>query len=418
MSEHRDKSADTAKRGIELQPMPLPYRALGTLFSTFGAHPYSMEPERIKAAAARDAGLPARFSDAVEEGLARACRALRDEANLHWFGRANLWELMVTGLSAKLRVDDLYRRHPELDETPLRPPLIVVGLPRSGTTFLHRLLADTDDARAIRFYEHLRPLPPDGPDVRRLRAEVKFAPWRRLGAQYNLDAIHYVRPGEADECHFSLRLCMHSTIYWSMAPTHSYLEWLLQQDAREAYQTYRRVLLCMQRENPSGRMTLKCPSHLAFLPTLTEVVPEAMLVQIHRAPESIAASEASLMLALHATSVRELDWRRSVQSNLGKITTYANRSADFADTEVGQRVKHVDYRRLTSEPVAVAREIREHFGLAYGPDHERRLQRYAHQNRQHKRGRHRYSAEQYEFDPDAIAPRFARYRARFAEWLS
>ncbi len=404
-------------RGIDLRPMPFPYRAAGRLLSTLRMKPYPMDPERIKAAAARDAGLPPRFGDFIEEALDRLCHALREEAALHWFGRANLWELMVTGLSSRLQLDELYRQSPELERTPLTPPLIVLGLPRSGTTFLHRLLADTDDARAMCFFEHLRPLPPKGLDLRRFRTELKFAPWRHIGTQYNLDSIHYVRPGEADECNFSLRLSMRSTIFWSLAPTHSYLHWLLGQDLRETYRTYRRVLLCMQRQNPGCRMTLKCPSHSAFLPALTEAIPEAMLIQTHRAPESIIASESSLMLALQATSVETLDWRRSVQTNIDKVAAYADRSADFADTEAGRAVLHVDYRRLVSESVTVAREIREHFGLGFGPGHARRLEHYARDNRQHKRGRHRYSMQKYELDPEDIERRFAKYRERFAEWL-
>ncbi len=403
--------------GLQQVPLPWSMRLLGGLFDALRWKPWTLEPERLMRAAGRAAGLPPLFPPHVHEALNRLCTALNEEAELHWFGRANQQDFIVTGLAALLRVEDAFRKDPALAQTPLVPPLVVLGLPRSGTTFLHRLLCDTPDARALPFYEHVHPVPGRGPDLRRLELEVKFVPWRMVADQYHLDAIHFVRPGEADECNFSLRLGMRSMVFWSTAPIYSYLEWVLQQDMREAYQTYRRVLQHIQHRSPGKRLTLKCPSHCAYLPALVEAIPEALLVQTHRTPEVISASEGSLILALQATATRSLDWRRSVQANLDKVTVYANRTAEFADTEAGKRVHHVDYRRLLSEPVEVAREIREGFGLPFTEDHARRLRRYAEANRQHKHGRHRYSLQRFELDEADIRARFAPYRRRFAPWL-
>lgn len=404
-------------QGLQVRPLPLPLRAISGVLSALRWSPWPMEPDRLKQAAGQAAGLPPVFADHVEVALERLCDALNREGNLHWFGRANQWDFIVTGLTALLRIEALFRAHPELDALPLVPPLVVTGLPRSGTTFLHRLLADTADARAIPFYEHVHPLRPAGLDLRRLEVEAKFVPWRMVASRYDMDAIHYVRPGEADECNFALRLGMRSMVFWSTATVYSYLEWLLEQDMHDAYRTYRRVLQLIQRDAPGQRLTLKCPSHAAFLPALTAALPEAMIVQTHRDPEVIAASEGSLILALQATSTSELDWRRSVQANLRKVVTYADRVVAFADTAAGGRVHHVNYRRLVAEPVEVAAEIRRGFGLPFDAEHAARLARYARSNRQHKHGHHRYSLEQYELDRESIGRSFAAYRARFAAWL-
>ena len=122
--------------------------------------------------------------------------------------------------------------------------LIVTGLPRSGTTFLHRLLCEVPDARPIPFYEHIRPIRRSSRfDFRRFEIEAKFFPWKLVADQYNMDAIHYVRPNEPDECNFALRIGMRSIVFWETAYIPSYLHWLLSQDMTVAYRDYRRVLL-------------------------------------------------------------------------------------------------------------------------------------------------------------------------------
>ena len=406
-------------KGLQCRPLPLPLRALGGTFDAVGWTPWRLEPEILLEAAGKAAGLEPDFPEHVHEALGVLCRSIAGEARLHWFGRANQWDFIVTGLATLLQLDAAFASDPSLAEQELVPPLVVTGLHRSGTTFLHRLLCDTPDARAIPFYEHVYPVPPRrGPDLRRLEIEAKFLPWRMVASQYELDAIHFVRPAEADECNFALRLGMRSMVFWSTAPVYEYLHWILEADLHEAYGTYRRVMQLLQRASPGRRLTLKCPSHAGFLPALVHALPEAHLVLTHRQPETTAASEASLILALQATGAEELDWRRTVQGNLHKVTTYADRLVSFADSEAGASAHHVDYRRLVKEPVAVAREIRQGFGLNYTEEHEARLQGYAQANRQHKHGRHQYSLERFDLDGADVRRRFGAYTERFEPWLS
>ena len=403
--------------GLDLRPLPPLMRVVGGAFRLLRWEPWPLTPAALMEAAGRRVGLPPVFAPHVHEALGQLCASLHAEADLHWFGRANQWDFIVSGLAALLELEARFAAEPSLDETPLVPPLVVTGLPRSGTTFLHRLLCDTPDARPIPFYEHVYPLPSRGLDLRRLDVEAKFIPWRMVADRYDMDAIHFVRPNEPDECNFSLRVGMRSMLFWSTAPVYGYLEWLLRQDLKETYRTYRRLLILLQRGSPGRRLTLKCPSHAAFLPALVEAIPEALVVQTHREPSTIAASEGSLILALQATATRSLDWRRTVGANLDKVHTYATRLVAFADTDAGARVHHVAYRRLVAAPVEVAREIREGFGLGWTAEHARRIEGHARTNPQHKHGRHDYSLARYALDAGAIDARFAAYRQRFLPWL-
>ena len=151
-----------AAPGLEPQPLPTHFRMLGGVFGLLRRDRHALDPERLARAASRRAGLPDRLPASVGDGLERFCRAARDEAELHWYGRAVLWDLVVSGLAARLRLDAAFAAEPGLADTPLIAPLIICGLPRSGSTFLHRLLAHTEDAQPVKLYEHLEPLRPLG----------------------------------------------------------------------------------------------------------------------------------------------------------------------------------------------------------------------------------------------------------------
>ncbi|HLT35606.1 MAG TPA: sulfotransferase, partial [Enhygromyxa sp.] len=173
------------------------------------------------------------------------------------------------------------------------------------------------------------------------------------------------------------------------------------------------VLLLHQARAPGKRLTLKCPHHLAWLPALREAIPEALIVQTHRDPVEAVPSECKLILSLHGLSTHEIDWRETVEHNHLKISTFARRSLAYADSADGASVAHVDYRRLVSEPVAVAREIHQRFGLEFDDAEQAALDRFFANNRQHKHGKNSYQLAQFGLDAEQINAGFADYRARF-----
>jgi hypothetical protein len=398
--------------GFELRPLPAFLRAPNAIVAKLGIAAPVLTPERLTRAASRRAGLAPNFPGHVGEALEVLCRSLHDEARLHWFGRANLSSLMITGLAELLLIEDRFRRDPSLAERELVAPLIVTGLPRSGTTFLHRLLSVPEAAEPILLHQHVFPSR-RRPSSSRLESELLFHPWKLASRRHGLDAIHYVRPDLPDECNFGMRLGMRSMIFWATAPTYGYLEWLLEQDLREAYQLYRRTLLLHQARTPGKRLVLKCPHHLAWLPALSEALPEAKIIQTHREPLEAVPSECKLILALHGLATRELNWRETVNHNHMKILEFAERSIAFSDSEAGRDVIHVDYRRLVSEPVAVAHEIHAHLGLPLDKAERAALARFHAENPQHKHGKNSYSLAQFGLDAAQIQAEFAPYRERF-----
>ncbi|MBK9265185.1 MAG: sulfotransferase [Polyangiaceae bacterium] len=399
--------------GFQIMPLPRWLRVANGAAAIVSGERWELTPERFMTAAGHAAGLPPEFPAHVHEALEVLCKSLRDDAKLHWFGTANTEDLLVTGLAEMLRVEKMFADDPSLAKTPLLSPVIVTGLPRSGTTFLHRLLSASPDAIGVPMYRHVYPTRPEPFDYRLRLTQVKFFPWLAASKVYGLDAIHYVRPELPDECNFGMRLAGRSIIYWATSPVHTYLRWLLTQDLREGYQLYRKVLILHQRANPGRRLTLKCPHHLAWLPALTETLPEAIIVQTHRDPVEVVPSECKLILSLQGLSVREIDVQRTVESNHLKVVTYAERSAAFADTDAGRRILHLDYRTLVRDPVGAAADIHQRANLPFTSAHRNTLGRFAAENRQHKHGKHVYSLGEFGLDEAKIKREFAAYRERF-----
>ena len=410
-------NAPSSPEGFEQKPLPIWLRVPGRLAKSFTFLSPKLQPEQLARAASRKAGLEPNFSPHVGAGLEAICRSLQDEANLHWFGKMNYSNLMVTGLSELLLLNETFKNQPELDQQKLNTPVFVTGMPRSGTTFLHRLLSAPKQTTSIPLYRLMFPNNRRLPTAK-LETELIFFSWKYASKRYGMDAIHYVRPGLADECNFGMRLSMYSMIYWSMSPTYSYLSWFLEQDMRESYQIYRRVLQLHQARNPGKRIILKCPHHLAFLPALSEVFPEAIIVQTHREPLEVIPSECKLILSLQAISTEKLDWEATVKSNLQKASIFASRSVDFAKSNTPTQAIHVDYRQLVNDPIKLAQEIYAQVGITLDQQELNELKTFYGANRQNKHGKNKYSLEQFGLTAEGVNQEFAAYREQFLDDLA
>jgi hypothetical protein len=395
-----------------VRPLPVWLRVPNTIIQKTGLEAPHLTPENLTKAASRSADLPAKFPVYLETALDMLCRSLVDDAQLHWFGRMNYWNAVVTGLASFLQVEQAFRDDPALAQTRLLNPLIVTGLPRSGTTFLHRLLSSTENAKGVELYRLLYPVQ-EQPDLRKLKALTIFEPWRLASGVYKMDAIHYMRPSLTDECNFGLRLTMRSMLFGAMSPAYGYTNWLLEQDQQPAYDFYRKVVILFQRQMPEKRLTLKCPYHVGWLPNLASAFPEADIIQTHRDPLEAVASYTKLMLSIHGLATNALDVKKTAENAYSQMNLFAQRSVDFASTAQGKRVFHLKYPRLLKDQDALVADIYAFFGLSLSAADVQTIKEFSAENRQYKHGRNPYSLEQFGFSPEQIKQSFKRYRETF-----
>jgi hypothetical protein len=387
--------------------------AVGRAAERAGLRPAVLDRSDLLHAARRRAKLDD-FGDPVfAEGLEALLRSATTDARLSVLGRMIFRDQVVSALVNRLRLVALRKARPRLDQGRLTVrPLIITGLPRSGTTFLHRLLAEEPGARALPTWQLWEPIPGPGPDRRLARARRRVAMLRRFAP--DLDAKHRVDAEAPEECVLLFSESFFSVSYWMFAPVYGYLEWLLEQDPTAAYRDYRTYLLHFQAQSPGDRLTLKSPSHLGALPALLEQVPEALIVQTHRDPVPICASTNSLFHSFHGLMTDHLDLLRMARTNVSLLAYAARESLEARQAPVAAgRVYDVRYIDLVGDALGTVRDMHRHFDLEWGTALEARLRETIARNPQHKHGRHSYSSAEFGLDPAELDATFADYRERF-----
>jgi hypothetical protein len=400
--------------GLASSRLPLSVRAVNRAAGALrrlGLPIGKLDQQSLRAAAVREAGCddfgPADF----EEGLAVFLESLERDANLTTIGRQGLRDFLINALATRLARVRLRRERPELFAAALPAPLMVIGLPRSGTTLLHRLLALAPEARALRYFEVRHPIPPRGRDDRRARAEREHRGMAWVAP--DLDAKHFSTPDEPEECLFLFDGSFVSSSFWVAAPAYGYLDWYLAQDQREPYRQYRDHLQIFHAEQPERRLTLKAPIHTANLGALREAIPDVKLVQLHRDPVRAVCSVNSLFHTLHRAVSEPLDLQRVGRANLDFLARGIERNLEARRELPEAALIDVYYDELVADPIGVVRRIREFHGLGFTAEYEASLAAFMLRNPQHKHGKHTYAAGDFGLSDGQIRARFGAYLEAF-----
>ena len=397
--------------------LPLRLRLLNTVGKHLGAAGLpvaGLDEETLVQAAVKETGLTDFGNPYYREGLLRLLESLEDDAAFHFTGRVANREVIVGNLINRLLLTDACKRTPAVFQRPLKPPIIVLGLPRSGTTLLHRLLAMDPAHRAVPWWELARPVPgadSDGqPDRRRQVLQKKLH--RHQKAMPDYDRKHYTRVDTPEECIWLLASTFLSPLYWAFAPVYGYLDWYKNQDRLQAYYEYRQLLQVLQAADPARRLALKSSTHTGAVEALLQTVPGALLIQTHRNPAEATVSLASLFYSAHNKMTERLDVGRMTEALLSFHERQIARNLAARDAHPGV-ILDVYYDRLVADPVGAVRDIYDHYDLAWSEEFAERLNYYVRQNPRGKHGAHRYAPEDFGQTGEAISERFTAYIERF-----
>ena len=405
--------------GFQPPRFPLPVRAaLGgwRALQRTGVARTSLDEESLIAAARRESGL----HDFVDESFRGPLRELRssleEEACLHPLGRLLLRQSLVRALVNRLRLEDLCRRHPEIRELPVREPVFVLGLQRTGTTLLHRLLTCEPALRPLLSWEALNPAPfPGAPasggrDPRMRLAEIAERGLRYLAPEFF--AIHPVEAHAPEEDVLLLDLSFMSPTADATLSVPRYSAWLRDTDQRPSYRMFRRAIQLLLWQRP-GRWLGKTPHHLENLDALLDVFPDAKIIQTHRDPVRVVASYASMMAHGRAVFSDRVDANEVGAQLAGRAVRAVTRAMEVRERAPAQSFLDVAYRDLLADPLKEIRRIYDFLGLPLAPATEASMQRWLAANPQNKRGVHRYRLEDFGLDRAKLERSFEPYRQRF-----
>lgn len=349
----------------------------------------SLAPAAIEELARRETGLEDFGGDAHREGLELLCEELDRHANLTTSGRIAARQALVRGLSNRLLLVDARKRDASLRHEPIVPPLVVIGAPRSGTTFLHRVLCHAPDALPLLTWQLFRPLPPiRGPDRRVELMQRSLEAYRRAAPE--LDAKHFLSAELPEECMMLLDASFASFTYITQFPAFAYMDWMMARDGIEEYGCWRDYLTIFQRGRPGARLALKAPIHTAFLDAIWHHVPDAKVIYPHRDPVAVVGSFCSTLSSFHSVSVEHIDRARLGRAALRFVEILATRSRAARERNPDKLVVDVYYDELVAKPVETVLHIYEAHGLEVTPALERALAEGVASRPQHMHGRHEY----------------------------
>ena len=378
-------------------------------------------PLRVDALLAR-ACRRCRVSDFGDTGfldpLRRLLSACVEEASLSLVGRmATRWD-MIRFLSNLLWLRDAEIREPTILSLPIERPIFITGLPRSGTTFLHRLLLKDPANRAPLVWETIYPYPPQrgwprrGRDTRIARVARQLRAFERLAPEFS--ALHPLHATSPQECSEITAHVFRSLRFDTTYRIPSYRAWLDADGHVPAYRFHRRFLQHLQHQVPGERWVLKCPDHLFALDAIRAVYPDARLVFVHRDPVKVLLSVAKLTEVVRRPFTRRLDPHEIGRQESARWLEGTRRMLSAGD-EAGlpEKIHHVQHTALVADPVGTVAALYRHFGLeltaatsAAIEDHVRRAPRGGY-------GPRDYHFEDHGLNADAEREKFRAYVQRF-----
>jgi Sulfotransferase family len=384
--------------------------ALATLRDPPGA-------DELIACAQRRSGL-IDFGCAPFEGpLQNFLHACHEEADLSLFGRfATRWDT-VRFLSNLLRLRDEEKRKPEILEQPIARPIFIAGLPRSGTTFLHSLLAQDRTNLVPRVWQVIHPYPLDQrgarPDPRRRRVSRQLRMFGLLAPAFR--RMHPIDAGSPQECSEITAHVFASLRFDTTYHIPGYRRWLDESGHLDAYRFHKRFLQHLQHQSPdAGRWVLKCPDHIFALAALSAVYPDACVVFVHRDPLAVLPSVARLTEVLRrpfARHVNKFEIGRQDSDRWLAATELMIAAAD--EQPFAEPLFHIHYLDLVGDPLGTVAALYQHFGRVLDAHAADRISRLVKAKPNGGYGGRRARLEEYGLDPAAERERYGRYMQHF-----
>jgi hypothetical protein len=413
------KPAVVSRAGAPQRPLGLrAFDWVGRALRAAGLPFARLEESALLARAARRTRLDDFGEDGFREPLRRLLASLDSEAALTPFGRVIARRDLGRLLENRLRMHDTFKRHPEMGEAEIRRPLFVVGLPRTGTSILHELLAQDPASRVPMTWEVMDPWPP--PERASFESDPRIEQTDRhfRGIDRVLPGFQAMHPMGARLPQECVAITAHefaSLIFHTQYRVPGYQRWLDQADLRPVYASHRRWLQYLQWRCPAERWVLKSPGHLWALDALLAIYPDARIVQTHRDPLQVVASLVSLI-----TKLRGLGSDAADPVEIG--ADWATRLAEGLALASRARERHgggdrqfldIRFQDLIGREIEQVRRIYAHFEMELSREAEQRMRRFLAENPRDKHGTHRYSLDFAGLDDGRLRPRFAEYQRRF-----
>lgn len=371
----------------------------------------ALEPDALLAQASQDVGVDDYGDDWFREPLAVLCHSLRTEAHLSAFGAHSIRQQLLQLLQGRLRVERLNAEHPEIADVELRAPIVIAGLPRSGTTFLHSLLGA--DIRLRKLAEDETSGPPD-PTATPRGAELSSRYAQVLEA--SLPHMKRMLPLDAESAQEEIRLLglsVASVLFETQVGLPSYRDWYLRTDQQPAYEYLAKTLRTLQWQRSGGRWVLKTMQHVEQITPLTAAFPDAIVVRTHRDPASVVVSIATMLSYCQRLITTEVHPARVGAYWSERIVGMTERCLRDREVVPATRAVDVTLAEIRDRPDDVVARIYEVAGLRLTEQAQDMMIQLRTQRHPYRFGRVRYNPQTLGIDVAVLRRRTERYLAAF-----
>jgi len=335
----------------------------------------------------------------------RACEALEQDMAEHtcsFVGRLATVDTLVSHHRTRLKLRRAIAASPEGMQLK-KPPYVITGLFRTGTTLLHNLLSALPGRTTLPCYELMCPVPEPGREVD-AQKKVKSATYMSP----ETEAIHPMRWDAPEECWLLMSPAMRVQGWTVVLDVPRYTKFIDACDMTEAYRDYRQILEYLSTFREQG-LVMKDPGHSPNIGVLHRVIPEARIVFLHRDPAKSVSSYSSLSAVHHRTYYGSYEPNAIGEKVLDRFAHYLSSAMEQRPSIPDESILDVDYHDLVADPVAIVRRIVEHFGDEWSDEADKAVRAKLEDLPRHKHGKHHYSAAQWGLTAKGIRERFSEY---------
>ena len=374
-----------------------------------------IDSERVMKMAERVTGLDDWGNGGFRARLDAAVDGVND-ANLNTTGLFGARYVLNWHLGNRLRVVDFAKRHPELEEVDIERPVVITGFFRTGTTFLHNVLAADPNNRVAQAWELAYP-------VGRLGDPLGDAAWRRAQAKFtfgfNQAAIpdqgvaHNVTADSYEEDFFLLENDMAVLTFWVGFAAYSYANAMLDWDMTEPYEFSKLQLKILNAQRSAKRWVLKCPWHIWNLDALMAVYPDAQIIFTHRDITKALASHCSLAAKMASKLKRSLDVNELGEFWLDYTRIGLERAMESRKKIPESQLYDVRLQDLMASPMTVLQDIYAHFDLEFNAETAALLEERIGEKPTSQEGEHEYAIEDFGLTDERVRETLKAYNERF-----
>jgi hypothetical protein len=372
-----------------------------------------------RAAEAQQNNIDIYSDEGLIERIAILCEAYNEDADLSAMGRMSILNMLATYLVQRSRLEDLFRRHPEIEDEEITRPIIITGFPRSGTTHLLNLISVDERLRSLRYWESLEPIPSNNEqsisgreDPRIQRCRDQLAVRKELMPLF--DAMHEMHPDHIHEEIELLAMDFSTALFETRGLIPRWTEYYTSHNQTPHYGFLKRALKALQWLRGPKRWLLKSPQHMEQLVPLRQVFPDATFVLTHRDPAAVIASWLT-MLAYSARMsrdpVRPVDMGDYYTSRmLGRLQKYIS----DRDTLPADQSIDVLFHEFMNDDVAMIERIYKLAGLPLTKEVRDAMNDYINHNPRGKHGQVVYDLKaDFGLSVDELRQKMSSYYEKF-----